>query len=333
MSAHTAEIGSTREHERLPRKARIATCIFPHYGEFPGIEKRLADIKVLFDKMISASKKQYHGAVPDLLLLPEHAVTGGGRSGTANNAADKATAYTGPIEDFFSSYAKAHGCYIAVPMHEQRGDACYNSIILVDRSGERAGCYDKCFPVVDETWHGLEDGISPGKELPVFDCDFGRLGLQICFDMSNAAAWQQLEDADVDLVAWCTASPQTILPQARALQHGFWIVTATMRNNASVIQPHTGFIHQQITEANAVLVSEIDLNPLHLLWMPALRNGTVFTERFGDNVGFSYSEREDNGLFWSNDPNTSIDAMADELGLLERAKRVQRSHELNPYWK
>ena len=37
--------------------------------------------------------------------------------------------------------------------------------------------------------------------------------------------------------------------------------------------------------------------------------------RFGDKVGGDYSEREDTGLFWSNDPQQSIGRMIRALGL------------------
>jgi predicted amidohydrolase len=265
------------------------------------------------------------------MLLPEHAVTGGLAQEGKSGAAAKALSYAGPIEDFFAARAKQYNSYITVPMHEERDGKYYNSIVLLDRQGKRVGSYDKCFPVVDKTWNGLEDGITPAKELPVFDCDFGRLGLQICFDISNDAAWQQLEDAGVEVVGWCTASPQTIMPQKRAIDHGYWIVTSTMRNNASIIEPHTGFIHAQSTSHYDVMVREIDLSTLRLFWMPGLHDGKVFTDRFGDRVGFNYSEREDCGLFWSNDSAKSIRQMAEELGLLDRAERVERSAELNPH--
>ncbi len=323
---------AAEQSTRLPRKVLLGTCIFPHYGNYPGLDKRLKQIEHIFTKMgVEAKSKHPHKSL-DLMLLPEHAVTGGGRPGTENTAADKAMPWDGQIADFFGAQAKKYNSYIAVPMHEVRDGKFYNSIVLVDRSGKRAGVYDKCFPVVDETWNGLEDGITPGEKLPVFDCDFGRVGFQICFDMSNDALWKKLEDEKAELVAWCTASPQTIQPQMRALKHKYWIVSSTMRNNATVFQPATGFIHAQTTDHNGVLLSEIDLSYLQIPWMPALRNGKGFSEKFGDKVGFKYSEREDGGLFWSNDPKMSIDEMAKELGLYERHTRVERSHELNPHW-
>ena len=76
---------------------------------------------------------------------------------------------------------------------------------------------------------------------------------------------------------------------------------------------------------------KIDLSWLVIDWQPKLRNGEALRERYGENVGFRYSEAEDEGLFWSNDPATPIMKMVRELGLelpepsLERNQRLQDS--------
>ena len=48
-----------------------------------------------------------------------------------------------------------------------------------------------------------------------------------------------------------------------------------------------------------------------------MRHGAAFREAFGDRVGYRYSESEDRGIFWSNDPGRPIGEMARSLGLLE----------------
>ena len=41
----------------------------------------------------------------------------------------------------------------------------------------------------------------------------------------------------------------------------------------------------------------------------------MLTEAYGDAVGFHYSEAEDQGVFWSNDPHHPVGSMLEELGL------------------
>ena len=56
-----------------------------------------------------------------------------------------------------------------------------------------------------------------------------------------------------------------------------------------------------------------------------LRNGRALTERYGERVGYHYEPREDLGLFWSNDPGTTVGAMVRSLGLEEIDAQVRRN--------
>ena len=87
-----------------------------------------------------------------------------------------------------------------------------NAAVLFDRKGEVAGIYRKAHPVAYVNSDELEGGITPGAEYPVFDCDFGRLGVQICWDMQFQEGWDALAKKGAELVAWPTASPATVLP-------------------------------------------------------------------------------------------------------------------------
>ena len=58
----------------------------------------------------------------------------------------------------------------------------------------------------------MEHGSTPGKEEPVFQCDFGKLGIQICYDMDFDYGWRELARQGAELVAWPTQSPQTSQP-------------------------------------------------------------------------------------------------------------------------
>jgi hypothetical protein len=87
-------------------------------------------------------------------------------------------------------------------------------------------------------------------------------------------------------------------------------------------------IAAQILPPERVLVQQIDLSCLILPWQPELRNGAALSERYGDKVGYHYSEAEDRGLFWSNDPRTPIGQMVRELGLETLAESLERNHKL-----
>jgi hypothetical protein len=64
-------------------------------------------------------------------------------------------------------------------------------------------------------------------------------------------------------------------------------------------------------------------------WSSFLRNGQALKDKFGEMVGFHYSTREDMGLFWSNDPATTIGAMIRSIGGEELDRQVERNGRLH----
>ena len=98
-------------------------------------------------------------------------------------------------------------------------------------------------------------------------------------------------------------------------------------NNASLFAP-TGLTAGRIEQPEKILVRRIDLSYALLPWQPALRNGKALSEKYGERVGYSYSEAEDGGIFWSNDPAMPIARMVRELDLEGEGAAVDRSRKL-----
>jgi hypothetical protein len=169
----------------------------------------------------------------------------------------------------------------------------------------------------------MESGTTPGHALPVFDCDFGKLGIQICYDMDFGEGWAELARRGAELIAWPTQSPQTSQPASRARENRCYIVSSTWRNNASIFEP-TGKIAAQIKPPQSILVHELDLSYALLSWSSKLQNGEAFRKAYGDKVGFHYYEDEDCGIFWSNDPKTTVGQMVRSVDVLELEEELAR---------
>jgi len=178
-------------------------------------------------------------------------------------------------------------------------------------------------PVTDWGTDIVEGGVAPGREFPVFDLDFGRLGIQICWDAVYDDGWEALARQGAEIVAFPSAAPHTARPAAYALRGDYWIVSSTPLNNASIFNP-IGMIHAQIATGR-VLVQQIDLSYAVVHWAPGLDEGRGPAERFGGRVGFVYYESEATGLFWSNDSTTPVSRMLAEMGLMEMAPYVERN--------
>ncbi|MBE36305.1 MAG: hypothetical protein CMI16_12255 [Opitutaceae bacterium] len=305
-----------------PRKVIIATTLHP-IDEFRDQEERIGGVEAIIDQAAGQAAQMYPGQKLDLIILPEEILTGDSRAGTP---AERAVSIDGPEMERMRNKAHEHQCYIVVPLtlvDDKRSDIFFNSTVLLDRDGATAGVYHKYHPVSDLKDDLLEGGITPGNAFPVFDCDFGKLGIQICWDMSYEDGWLELANQGAEIVALSTASPQTARPASYALRGRYHVVSSTHQHNASVFNP-IGRITKQITD-RGVMVIQLDLSYELLHWSPTLDGGLSFKRKYGDQVGFYYYLEEGTGIFWSNNEALPIHQMVAEMGEMPIADRVEHS--------
>ena len=309
-----------------PRKVVVGTMMHAMYGTYPGLDGRLDELSGFIDRMAAEAERKY-GRGLDLAVLPENAVTGG----LGGEPAKMTFPLEGKVLDVMGTAARKHQTYIVVSMGlaEDPAKGIYtNAGVLLDRAGKPAGIYRKVHLLDSARAGNLEGGLTPGKDFPVFDCAFGKLGIQICYDMAYDDGWEVLGRKGAEIVVWHSASPQTVRPRLRALENDYYVVSSTWRNNASFFDPVGGLI-AQTTEPSSVLVEQVDLSYVVLGWQPELSNGQTLTDRYGKAVGYRYSEAEDCGIFWSNDPEAPVMQMVRELDLelwpdaVERSRRLQ----------
>lgn len=309
-------------HTRLgrpPRKVLVGTVVsgydvfsLPLEGRFRFIEETLAEIK-------TAAENSHPGRRLDLVVLPEFFLARPGDS------LERQAVGLGDVQPRVAACARRHGCYLVVPvvLREESGPPrTSNAAMLVDREGNLAGIYRKVHPVAPQGSDVLEGGTSPGRDFPVFECDFGRLGIQICFDMLYDDGWKALAKQGAEIVALPSANPAAIRPALQALRHQFYIVSATPRDRAAVFNP-LGAVEAE-TNRRGVLVHEIDLSFAILQWEAALEEGEGIRRKFGDKAGYRYYRTEDSGIFWSNDPAITIGQMIASLGLVESDTNAER---------
>jgi predicted amidohydrolase len=324
--AQVARGGPKAKADRPPRKVVVGSVIFGPYGKYPGLDERLKVLSGLVESMAEEAARAYPGRGLDLAVLPETTVTD-----TQGTASERAIPLRGPVLETFGALARRHKTYLVAPLdlveEGPSGPVYSNAAVLFDRRGAVAGIYRKVHPVAVLHHDDLEGGITPGREFPVFDCDFGKLGIQICWDIVFDDGWQALADKGAEIVVWPSASPATARPSAQAGRHRYFIVSSCWRNNSTIYEP-TGLIAARVETAGKPLVQEIDLSYAVLGWSAPLRDGKAFRDQYGDRVGFHYEPREDLGMFWSNDPQTTIGSMVRSLGLEEIDPQIARNRGL-----
>jgi len=156
--------------------------------------------------------------------------------------------------------AKQYNAYIVSGMYRQIGsDGRINSALLIGRNGEIEGIYDKVYPYWEE--FNLTPTTQIGKEPMVFDTDFGKIGIAICFDANFPWLWQDMADRGVQLVIWPSAYSGGKSLQAHAINHNYYIVTSTLDGDCTVFDI-TGreILYNKTTEYDDLLLSSIVLD-------------------------------------------------------------------------
>ena len=303
-----------------PRKVLVGTSLFSMWGPYPGLQARLDQLADLVDRMADEAARRFPGRRLDLAALPEFAVNGGLKGHCRQTAQE----LHGPVLDHLAAVARRHQCYLTVPLYlveDRARDRYINIVALLDRRGQIVGRYSFAHPSVAE----MQNGLTPGSEFPVFECDFGQVGIQICGDVHYDDGWRALKRGGAELVLQI-AQPATPLEIAlRARAHRYYILSATWRDQAGLFSPTGHTLAELRGGGPQVMTAEIDLSWALVGWQPTLGNGQAFTDRYGDGAGYRYWPEDDCGLFWSNDPQTPIKRMLRDLGYGPLDKELRRN--------
>jgi hypothetical protein len=133
-------------------------------------------------KMTAHWKRQFAQVLPDrpdLIVVPEACDRPGGFG--AEKLLEYYKVRKDQVQQFFAETARENNCYIVYSAYRVTPDGTKrNSSVLIDRKGNVTGIYNKNHPTIGE----IENGTLCGKEAPVFECDFGRVAMAICFDLN-----------------------------------------------------------------------------------------------------------------------------------------------------
>ena len=250
----------------------------------------------------------------DLILLPE---TWRGHTSPLETA-------DGAVVTSMAELARKYRTYIVCPLDRMKGEERLNTAFLIDRGGNVAGAYDKVFPYWSE--FDLEPPVSVGKEVPVFDTDFGRLGIAICFDVNFPEVWQRLADQGAELVVWPSAYSAGTSLQAHALNHHFYIVTCTLAHDC-LVYDITGeqLLFEKGEHLNISHITlDLDRGIYHQNFNMEGRN-RLLREHADDIEQEKWLDREQWFVLRAKRPGISARALAREYGLEELRDYIARS--------
>lgn len=154
-----------------------------------------------------------------------------------------------------------------------------NSCILIDRAGNIAFIYDKTYPTLGE----LENGIRPGDGPQVFECELGRIGVAVCFDLNYLELAKEYKRMQVEILLFPALFHGGVQQQIWAFTTQAYFIGACGGCKASVVSPvgeileiSTGYFSEIVYTVNLdyVLV-HLDFN-----WDKL----EAITEKYADDV-------------------------------------------------
>ncbi len=192
----------------------------------------------------------------DIVCLPE-AIT---LVGTGKSYVEVSEPVPGPTTEYLGSLARQYKMYIVAGLLERDGPVVYNTAVLIDREGKLAGRYRKVTLPREE----IEGGVTPGNSYPVFDTDFGRIGMMICWDLQFPEVSQNLAMQGAEVILMPIWGGNLTLASARAIENQIWLVSSTYSMKTGVFDPE-GELVVEANEQSPVAVIQVDLNQ-HKYW-------------------------------------------------------------------
>ena len=199
----------------------------------------------------------------------------------------------GPIWQQCSALARKYRVYLSAGSIPERDGFCvYNTAYVFDRDGHCIAKHRKVhlFDIdVPGQYYKESETLSPGNQATVFDTEFGKMGLCICYDMRFPELFRNMVARGAKLVLIPAAFNMTtgpahweLLIRTRAVDNQiFTVATAPARDingkyvswGHSMVAGPWGNILTQLDEHEGYAITEIDLSDVFRVRdsMPLLR--------------------------------------------------------------
>lgn len=201
------------------------------------------------------------------------------------------------IHDFLVHNAREFGVHLVCSYITEHADGPRNTAVLMAKDGTTVGEYHK----VHLTEGELKSKTRPGMELPVFELDGVKVGMQLCYDLSYPEGCRVLALRGADVIfwphIWRNTTPQgEIIARARAIENLVFLCGSSYvsadPDQPSSRQPLWGLtavigwdgrVLAQPSGAPSVAVAEVDIAQLRS-WQSS-RQKMLFEHRRPETYG------------------------------------------------
>jgi predicted amidohydrolase len=252
---HFGEVSFEKVNPPEQRKVKIATINYR-----PRDSKSSMENLEKFSQLIAKAAAQK----ADIVCLPEGVTL----CGTDLNYVSASEPVPGPTTQFLGSIARKYNLYIVAGILERKGEVVYNTSVLINRSGDLVGKYHKLSLPREE----IDGGVTPGDSLPVFNTDFGRIGMMICWDVTFPETARALAREGAEIIFLPIWGGNLTLTKARAIENQVYVVSSSY-DMISAVFDQEGEVMKEATKDEPVAVADVDLNKQKLWpWLGDFKN-------------------------------------------------------------
>ena len=309
-------IPANTAHEKKCFVRVAAVSYNPPFHDHRGAGVNLAPLREMTERVMHDR--------PNFICYPEvcACIASGMKAGIA--AAPELDPYVAEVAKIAREFKVA----LVAPFIERKGDRFYNSVPIVDSQGQLVLVYRKLYPTIGE----MDEGISPGSDIPVGLCDGVRVGAAVCFDANFDQIPMELERQKAQLVFWPSMYWGGRKLQHWAFRYGFTIAVSYVAESAIIGMSgryldrrglDTLKVRQKLSPPWAIAEINVNRDLFHLddnqLRFPAIR------AKYGPDVELEIFEPEGYFLMSTRRPDLTVEQLVTEFQLETLRDYIARS--------
>jgi beta-ureidopropionase len=212
----------------------------------------------------------------------------------------------------FSVIARQNSCYIICPVVTTAGGKAYNAAVVLDRTGSKIGEYRKIHLTIGE----IESGLTPGPlDPPVFQADFGKFGIQICYDIYWNDGWQKLSELGAEIVFWPSAFAAGQRVNIKACENHYIVVSSTRKNTSKICDLRGEVVVQTGIWDRNFFCGSVNLEKVLVDAWPHIKHFNEIRKKYGRKVRLTTFHEEQWTVIESLAPNVFVADILKEFGV------------------
>lgn len=240
-----------------------------------------------------------------------------------DEAIERAEPVPGPITEHIGQAAERNSCYVVAGMLERNEGQVYNSAVLIGRDGAVVGTYRKMFPTPEE----IGDGTMPGITAPVFDTDFGRVGIAICWDLHFLQVGAEMAQQGVELICWPSAYQGGFQLRMWAYLFGAYVMSSWPGNISEIIDMN-GYSLAATNYGYNIASADVNFERDVFLRCTGRSRWDDIRNAYGDRISMELMHAQGTFSIASEEEGLTVGEIAEEFDLDRRIPYYEYCHDL-----